>query len=922
MKLKKAALMILPLLMLTGCGESTTSSTAENSSVTESVEAKTYAITAENGTGYEITDLSATTAKRGDKITFKVNVTNSEKTISKVKYNTSELTADENGVYSFTMPARAVTISVELRDKPKTYTITANNGDGYEIKDLSATSAIAGTAITFKVNLTDANKAIKAVKANSITCAKSGDLYTFDMPAEAVTITVELNTAHAITASDGEGYTISELSDTNTYQGKTVTFKVTVTDSLKEIASVKANTVDCTALGAGTYSFVMPNEAVTLNITLKAAALGLDLSAAKTGYIINELVPSQSDTFTSEGIKLFTSDNQGSPVELTAEQYATVTYTSPDIEDLTAPIATTGVKTIEVHFGENTRSFQIAVGTYTVEDVTLVQADLSVKVSVTCKYVGLSEAQFKAFAWGMDLQHNNNVDGQGWGTVIDTDNDGTDLAFTFGENNTVGFALDITALENGAYTTHFGHKLVDNGNGGFQKMDLLKPGGQAKRLVVGDKAYMVQFGAFWNKGDCDITVMGATDPYDKVERKITSTTLAKDENKAMLTITGSYASFFNEELTAEDLSFYLDFEQYNTWTTKKFDEANNVNELDATYNLDTTNKTYSISFDVASIVKEGGEDNGWFMHINNSSANFEYRNLQATSITMDDGSVITMDLGSNLGAPSWANGLVTLKYTAPVVPDDDNVKVTSLSYVNNNGAMELKVEGDYKYTTGAPTIHVGDLTKAATVTGTTFSCNLDVSSIVAGSETALSLTYTAESEEKTLNVKMEDLADKPALGSTTDAVYGFRTNSKGVISLKKNGNDKFSIGTVELKNNADKMELTIYGGLRQGIELTAPTFSLKGTEFSKTLTSPVDANGYVKFTVDVTDAPEFTDPGSGNDTYMFLFSSGSENFEFWPGDWAYQIDIASAATSTHNYKVGRVSQSWGAAQYRLEKTAI
>ena len=85
MKLKKAALMILPLLMLTGCGESTTSSTAENSSVTESVEAKTYAITAENGTGYEITDLSATTAKRGDKITFKVNVTNSEKTISKVK---------------------------------------------------------------------------------------------------------------------------------------------------------------------------------------------------------------------------------------------------------------------------------------------------------------------------------------------------------------------------------------------------------------------------------------------------------------------------------------------------------------------------------------------------------------------------------------------------------------------------------------------------------------------------------------------------------------------------------------------------------------------------------------------------------------------------------------------------------------------
>ncbi|MCR4698369.1 MAG: hypothetical protein K5762_03275, partial [Bacilli bacterium] len=273
--------------------------------------------------------------------------------------------------------------------------------------------------------------------------------------------------------------------------------------------------------------------------------------------------------------------------------------------------------------------------------------------------------------------------------------------------------------------------------------------------------------------------------------------------------------------------------------------------------------------------------------------------------------------------PSWANGLVTLKYTAPVAPEDDNIKVTSLSYVNNNGAMELKVEGDYKYSTGVPTIHAGELSKEATVTGTTFSCNLDVSSLAAATETALSVTYTAESVEKSINVKLEDLASKPALGSTLDAVYGYRTNSKGVISLKKNGNDKFSIGTVELTNTADKMELTIYGGLRKDVEVTTPSFSLKNVEFSKDLTSSiVDENGYVKFTIDVTDAPEFTDPGSGNDTYMFLLSSGSENFEFWPGDWAYQIDVAEASTSTHKYKVGRVSQSWGAAQYRLEKTAL
>ena len=97
---------------------------------------------------------------------------------------------------------------------------------------------------------------------------------------------------------------------------------------------------------------------------------------------------------------------------------------------------------------------------------------------------------------------------------------------------------------------------------------------------------------------------------------------------------------------------------------------------------------------------------------------------------------------------------------------------------------------------------------------------------------------------------------------------------------------------------------------------------MKNTEFTASLTDAVDANGYVKFTVDVTSAPEFVDPGQGNDSYMFLLTAGTQNFEFWPGDWAYTIDIAEASTATHKFKVGQVRQSWGAAQYRLEKTAL
>lgn len=934
MKIKKIALLMLPLLMLASCGGSKDSSgdtSSYNSSETSEV-AKTYSITASSGDGYTITDLSATTAKRGDKITFKVTVTDSTKLISKVKYNTTELTADDSGVYSFTMPARAVTISVELRDKPTEYTITATNGDGYTITDLSATSAIAGAAITFKVNLTASDKAIQSVKANDISCVKSGDLYTFDMPASAVTITVTLSSAHTITATDGDGYTISDLSDSMTYAGKTVSFKVTVTDAMKEIDTVKANNVDCTSVGAGTYSFVMPDEAVTINVTLKGASLGLDLTNAQTGYIINLLVPSQSDVFTSEGIKLYTTDSTGASVELTEEQYATVVYSSPDIEDLSQPIESTGVKTIVVTFGEYSRSFQIAVGTYEVNEATLVQSDLNVKLAVNCTYTGLSQAQFLAFDWGMDLQHNDNVDGQGWGIVIDTDNEGTDLSFAFGENNTVSFSLDISSLENGAYTTHFGHKEVDNGNNSKQKMDLLDPDGEAKRIVVGEKAYMIQFGAFWSKGEVDITVANASDAYDKVEREITGTTLEKtSDNKAMVTISGKYDSYYNETLTDDDISFYCDFEQLNTWTTVTYDEANNINTLEAIYTIDKTTQTYSITFDIYDILKEGGEDNAWFMHINNSSTNFSYADLVGTTITMDDGSTIRMDTGSNLGTgSSWTNSLVCFSYTAPAPEKDENISVDSLRYVydSTTKAINLEVSGNYNYATGTPTIQLGDdatHTATATVSDNTFTASLDVSWMANQTDVALAVNYNNGTEDKTINVTLDDLASAPKLGATEDALYGYRTNSKGIISLRKNTADTFEVGKVELSATGDNVSLHVMGAIRQGTDMTNPTFSLSNTTFSAALeASAVDSNGYVDFTVDVTNAPEFSDPGQGNSDYMFLINAGATttSYEFWPGDWAYQIDVESVTTSAYTYRVGRVSQSWGSAQYRLEKTAL
>lgn len=133
-----SALMALSLAgTLVSCNGNESSST--NSKETSSIEtqssesqksevAKEYTITAENGNGYTITDLSKTKAKEGETISFKVTLSDETKVIESVKANNNTLQAN-NDVYSFTMPKGDVIISVAL--KAKTYNIVANNADGY-----------------------------------------------------------------------------------------------------------------------------------------------------------------------------------------------------------------------------------------------------------------------------------------------------------------------------------------------------------------------------------------------------------------------------------------------------------------------------------------------------------------------------------------------------------------------------------------------------------------------------------------------------------------------------------------------------------------------------------------------------------------------------------------------------------------------
>ena len=261
---------------------SSTSSKETSSIETQSSEpqmsevVKEYTITAENGNGYSITDLSKTKAKEGETVSFKVTLSDETKVIESVKANNDTLQAN-NDVYSFTMPKGDVIISVAL--KAKTYNIVANNADGYTIVDLSALEAKEGDRVSFKVNVTDQKKEISSVKANETECALENGVYSFTMPRGDVTISVTLvakKYKYEFEAEDAyfsgkekiettnRAHGDKSISTSDMNVGDTIIFKAIAKEEGKADLNIYLNTVD-------PFTF---EEAYTLKINGVAKTVG------------------------------------------------------------------------------------------------------------------------------------------------------------------------------------------------------------------------------------------------------------------------------------------------------------------------------------------------------------------------------------------------------------------------------------------------------------------------------------------------------------------------------------------------------------------------------------------------------------------------------------------------------------------------
>lgn len=156
---------------------------AKDVKVSATVAAKTYKVTTGSITNGTI-KVNTSTAKVGDKITITVTPKDGYE-VDKVTFNGSAVTKNQDGTYSFTMPAKDVTVTATIN--AKTYGISKEIGANGKVEVNS--SAKTGETVTIKVTPNSGYKVGK-VSVSDAAVSANGNTYTFTMPAKAVKVIV------------------------------------------------------------------------------------------------------------------------------------------------------------------------------------------------------------------------------------------------------------------------------------------------------------------------------------------------------------------------------------------------------------------------------------------------------------------------------------------------------------------------------------------------------------------------------------------------------------------------------------------------------------------------------------------------------------------------------------------------------------
>jgi len=268
-------------------------------SIKATFKTKTYTITGSAGTGGTISPAGAQTVGRGSNKGFTVTANNGYviDTLTVVKGTTKETitAAADQASYAYTFEGVAANGSIKATFKTKTYTITVKAGTGGAISPAGAQTVGRGANREFTVTanngyVIDKLTVVKGDTTETITA--SGQTlwrYTFQNVAANGSITATFKQFHTITATEGNGGSISP-SDQTVENGKSVTFTITAETAngyVIDALAVDGNIVSA-ASGQSTYAYTFTNvtQNHTISVTFKKPQyLTITVSAGENGTI-------------------------------------------------------------------------------------------------------------------------------------------------------------------------------------------------------------------------------------------------------------------------------------------------------------------------------------------------------------------------------------------------------------------------------------------------------------------------------------------------------------------------------------------------------------------------------------------------------------------------------------------------------------
>ena len=306
---------------------------------------KLYSILVEDAHNSVSIEGNKTQAIEDEKVEFTITP-NSNYRIIEVKVNDDTLT-ESNRQYTFNMPAEDVTISVIYAEE---YAITIDTNSS-EYVQIEKQNAIAGENVEFSVSERVGYRIVE-VKYNETTLQSDSNTYSFNMPAEDVTIIVTYAEEYAITIDSSVSDMVTSVSLDKAISGEQVVVTANIEDTVTEDYVIMSDGLYYIENGSeekvtinqteGQYSFIMPANDITIGVDSQSYRRLDDFSFsgnAITGYTGSDTeltLPSYYETVSINSQDYTVEKNTGTQItEIGVASFAMKNFTSITFSSVT-----------------------------------------------------------------------------------------------------------------------------------------------------------------------------------------------------------------------------------------------------------------------------------------------------------------------------------------------------------------------------------------------------------------------------------------------------------------------------------------------------------------------------------------------------------------------------------------------------------